>query len=261
MPAGQAIKPATAIQDLIIPNVELVVKGGPMASPEGIVYSTDPQLALDATGAKFCVKGGDDVGIVIAELLGHILAGFLHIPVPDFAVGRFSDTSPPLFASALVENAARDVEPWLKRGKLSNGGTLARLIALDVWIANWDRNFGSLLGRPAPASNNGQIELIAIDFEKAATVRKTAPTIEIAAMPLKSFWPRGTLGNHCKTKVKIADAGLADFAKITDGQIESAVKASFAGVRLDKPDWVDTIASVLIKRRNRIELIAQAEWN
>ena len=111
-----------------------------MSRPLNIIYSTNPELAFDASGAKYCIKGSDDAGIVLAELLGHILAGFLHIPVPDFAVGHFSDIGSPVFASAFVENAARDVEPWLKRGKVSKCDTLARLIALDVWIANNDRN-------------------------------------------------------------------------------------------------------------------------
>ena len=261
MAAGHAIHPVTAVQDLIVPDVVLVTNGGPMSRPLNIIYSTNPELAFDASGAKYCIKGADDAGIVMAELLGHILAGFLHIPVPDFAVGRFSDTSPPLFASAFVENAQRDVEPWLKRGKVSKCETLARLIALDVWIANNDRNIGNLLGRPALASNNGSIELIAIDFEKAATVRKTAPTIEITAMPPKSFWPRGTLGTHCKKQAKITDAGIADFRKITDGQINSAVSACFAAVRLENAERSDTIATVLKKRRDKIELMVKAEWN
>ena len=67
MSSGHAIQPATAVQDLIIPDVLLVTKGGPRSRPLNIIYSTNPELALDASGAKYCIKGADDAGIVLAE--------------------------------------------------------------------------------------------------------------------------------------------------------------------------------------------------
>jgi hypothetical protein len=249
------------VPNLIIPEVALSSNAGPMERPANIVYSTNPHLALAEDGSKYCVKGAEDVGIVLAELLGHVFAGIVQIPVPDYAVGRFDDASAPVFASSVLENAVRDVEPWVKLNRVSDTGLLSRLIALDIWLANNDRNIGNLLGRPEATSNNGSIELVAIDFEKAATVRKTAPTIEIPAMPPKSFWPRGTLGTYCRTRASIAKAGLSRFTGISDGQIHSAVGGAFAAVRMDNPEKMDTVRAILRKRRDNLESLLQAEWN
>jgi len=252
---------ATTVQELIIPEVELAVKGGPMEKPLNIVYSTDPQVAMTENGSKYCVKGAEDAGIVLAEILGHVLAGILQIPVPDFAVGRFEEGGPPVFASALLENAVRDVESWVKVNRVTDITMLSRLIALDVWLANNDRNIGNLLGRVGSSSKDGSIELVAIDFEKAAIVRKIAPTIEIPGMPPKSFWPRGVLGTYCKTRAKITDAALSKFAGLSDGLIQSAVSNTFAAVRVNNAEKIDTVTTILKKRRDHIESLVRSEWN
>jgi hypothetical protein len=261
MPSSLTNAVATTVQNLIIPEVVLATNGGPMEKPLNIVYSTNPQLALAEDGAKYCVKGAEDIGIVLAEILGHVLASYVQIPVPDYAVGRFDEAGPPVFASALLENAMRDVEPWVKVNRVSDTGMLSRLIALDIWLANNDRNIGNLLGRPEATSTNGSIELVAIDFEKAATVRKTAPTFEIPTMPPKSFWPRGILGTYCRTRANIAQAELPRFRAITDGQIQNAVNGSFAAVRMDNAEKMDTVITILKKRRDNLKALLQEEWN
>ncbi|HEY5911339.1 MAG TPA: hypothetical protein VJA21_12120 [Verrucomicrobiae bacterium] len=253
--------PSVTVQPLIIPEVDLIVKGQPVAGPLNVVYSTSPLSARDDDGTFYYVKGEDDPLIVLAEVLGHILAGFVEIPVPQYAVGRFGKKGAPVFASAVVEDAVRDVSGWVKKKKVKNWDVLPRVIALDVWLANNDRNMGNLLGRAVPEDDDGHIELIAIDFEKSATVRKKAPMIEIATMTPKAFWPRDELGKLCKSTLKW-DAGIMQrFDGITDGQIEQAVSASVAAVGHPDADGRDNIAHVLKKRRNNLAKLVHEVWN
>ena len=245
--------------DLIVPEVSLVTKGPPVKAALNVVYSTAPVSALDEFGNHYFVKGEDDHRIVLAEAISHVFAGLLEIPVPSYAVGRFGGNGPAVFASSVVDNATRDVSLWIQRGKVSNPDMLTRLVALDVWVANNDRNMGNLLGRPSNTDAN-MIELVAIDFEKAAVVRKTAPLIEIAAMPAKGFWPRGDLGTRCKSFLKWSNADLERISAVSDENIAQVVASCVAAVRCDSAQN-DSISHVLKKRRDGISVLVKEVWN
>jgi hypothetical protein len=163
-----------------------------------------------------------------------------------------------VFASAVIENVTRDVTPWIKTRKVRNFDMLAKLIVLDTWLANNDRNIGNLLGRDA--GSDGEIEFVAIDFEKAAVVRKSAPLIEIPMMPPKSFWPRGLLGEMCRNVIKLNVQTLDIFKKISDEKIAQVVVTSSAAVRCGE-ERNDSIINVLKKRRDNLSKLVNDVWN
>jgi hypothetical protein len=234
------------------------VKGTSVQSPANVVYSTAPFAALDESGALYFVKGEDDCYIVLAEIIAHMFAGIVQIPVPGYAVGRFIGENNAVFASAVIENVTRDVTPWIKTRKVRNFDMLAKLIVLDTWLANNDRNIGNLLGRDA--GSDGEIEFVAIDFEKAAVVRKSAPLIEIPMMPPKSFWPRGLLGEMCRNVIKLNVQTLDIFKKISDEKIAQVVVTSSAAVRCGE-ERNDSIINVLKKRRDNLSKLVNDVWN
>jgi hypothetical protein len=153
----------------------------------------------------------------------------------------------------IIEGGTRDVGPWVKRNKVKNMDVLPRLIALDVWLANNDRNMGNLLGRQVDDEGD-QIELVAIDFEKSATVRRLSPNVEIPTMPPKGFWPRDELGKLCQKTVKFDDKTFDAFRKVTDGQVERAVSAAAGAVGVSPHD---SITHVLLKRRDKLKQLIE----
>jgi len=246
--------------NLIIPEV-LLISERPMCAPKDMVYSTNPRLALDSNGHAYCIKGDNDVEIVLSELVGHVLAGFLGIPVPDYAVGRFNSAGAPYFCSAIVEDAIRDVEAHLKTNKIADIEILAKVILLDIWIANKDRNIGNFLGRPRPDFGNGFISLVAIDFEKSLTIRSKAPLIELPALAAGAFWPRGVLGGYCRNRAHLAGKLVQDFQSLPASQIERAVDKCFAAANVGDVGRRDDVVDALVKRQRQLDNLAKLEWN
>jgi hypothetical protein len=244
---------------IIIPRVALVSEKK-MDAPANLIYSTDPQFSLDSQGHQYCAKGHRDLNIVLGELVGHMLAGYLQIPVPGYAIGQMTASSSPLFASAVVQDAIRDATPFIRRKKVSNLSALAKMIVLDVWLANDDRNIGNILARPC-ALGHGNVTVIAIDFEKSKAVTARSPLVEIPMLKPKALWPRGELGALCSGLVKLEDASLSDFKKISDEIIKEVVKSSCAAVGLNDESRISNIIHALVTRRDQIELLAKAEWN
>jgi hypothetical protein len=246
--------------NLIIPEV-LLISERPMCAPKDMVYSTNPRLAFDSNGHSYCIKGDNDIEIVLSELIGHVLAGFLGIPVPDYAVGRFKGTGPPYFCSSIIEDAFRDVEAHLKTNRIADLEVLAKVILLDIWIANNDRNIGNFLGRPRPDVGSGFIGLVAIDFEKSLTVRSKAPLIQLPALPAGAFWPRGVLGGYCKNRARLTGKLVQDFQSLPATRIEHAVDKCFAAANVGDLGRRDDIADALVNRQQQLDNLAKLEWN
>ncbi len=253
-PAGGTLAPG----DLLVREVALISHGGPVEAPEGIVYSTQPRTALDLDGNHYVTKGTGDVGMVVAELVGYKLAELLKIPVPGFGVGRFGADGEPLFVSEMVGDAQRDVAPWLKKKLVTNGDAVLRLLALDVWIANNDRNMGGLLGRPVQ-SEPGKIEIVAIDFEKAQVVRHDTPLVGIPLMNPKAFWPTGTLGKLCREVLNLDVGIVTEFAGFTDGQVGQVVDSCVAAVG-DGFTRRDSVCFTLRKRLAKLTDLVKEAW-
>src|SRR5207244_2350028 len=74
-------------------------------------------------------------------------------------------------------------------------GTEGNAVAVDVWLANTDRNIGNVLARPR---SDKKFELVFIDFEKSLTLRPF-PVILSNIQPGK-LWPTGDLGHEIRAK-------------------------------------------------------------
>ena len=132
--------------ELVISTVQLMSRTERVSSAEGIVYSTDPHVAFDGFENRYVVKGESDPGIITAEIVGHLFATECGIPVPEFRIGTFANNNEKVFASRFVDGL-RDVRSHIKRKRLTNPETLPRTLALDVLLANKDRNAGNFVGR------------------------------------------------------------------------------------------------------------------
>ena len=249
---------AESSEILVIRHIRLEATTGPIQGP--VVYSTNPKSAY-GEGRKFVVKGEDDRRIILAELVGHLLARKLGIIVPNFYVGQFEDNGSPVLASEmLVEDCARNVEPWFVKerlNKIKNVTDLIRIVLLDIWIANFDRNIGNLIGRTYKGTS--EIDLVAIDFEKAATVREITPIVSVPMISLKKLWPAGLLGDFCKKTLRPDHQALLAIKNLTDGFLDqtlnSSIEAAGTGV-----ETKDSILHILTQRRQKIGSIVQEVW-
>lgn len=242
----------------MVREIALFSPCGPMTAPEGIVYSTSPQSALDQDGNRYVTKGAGDVDTVVAELIGYKFAELLEIPVPGFGVGRFGGQGGPLFVSEMLVDAQRDVSFWLKKKRFTNENAIVRLLALDVWIANNDRNMGGLLGRPTNAGS-GKIEVVAIDFEKAQVVRSETPLTEIPLMRPKAFWPTGQLGALCREILNLDLRVVADFAVFNENRVGQIVDCCVAAVG-DGFKKRDSVCIALQRRLAKLHDLVEEAW-
>lgn len=244
---------------LVLRQVTLATRGEPVRAPQNLVYSTAPTHAVGTDDDQFYVKGESNIRIVLAESIAYTLAQNLEIPVPEFAIGFYEDSDAPVFASQILDKGVRDVSFWLNRSKIANMAILARLIVFDTWLANNDRNLGNLLGVPLQGTDQS-IKLVAIDFEKSATVRSEAPMIEIPTMQAREFWPRGELGTICRKLVVWDPSAIQAISSVTDSTIDATVNAALAATNANASIG-DSIGHSLKHRRNRIEPLAREVWN
>jgi hypothetical protein len=245
---------------LLIPEITLE-REGEMERPTNVVFSTNPKVAFDGESRRYYVKGGEDVGIVLGELVGYGLATLLSIPVPEYAVGRYSTSSTPHFASRVVEDAVRDAQPFLEKRRLGNPTVLCKTILLDIWLANIDRNLGNFLVRSKIDAGKISFELVAIDFEKSTTIRSRAPLIDVPNLAPGALWPRNLLGKLCRGYAVLQPSWVAEIQHVAQTQIEAVVVNSFAATGLTDANWRDGIVDILLKRQSDIGKLAKLEWN
>jgi hypothetical protein len=220
--------------------VELLDDGVPVAGPEGMVYSSSPRSCTARDGNTYIVKGpGPEVA---AEVVGYLLAEKLGIAVPSFAVLR--RRSELLFGSRLLA-VLRDPAPFIQK----HVATIARVIVLDVWLWNDDRNLGGIL--------IGSDGAVAIDFEKSWAVRSMHPLVELPTKDQKRLWPRGELGLKLKGAA-IPNLFVNQVVEMADGQIEGVLAA--AATVLPEYTWHDRTAHILKSRRNVLARLVKEIW-
>ena len=170
--------------------VDLLTMDSRVCPPPGMVYSTDPHRAEGEDGHSYFVKG-PDVEVVFAELAGCSLAASVGLPVPPVATCAYNGS---LYAgSRKVE--FREMRPLLKStARLQNAADLYNMIVVDVWLANPDRNMGSLVGTQL---GRGKLEMMFIDFEKAVALRPN-PLLQTSMLTPRQVWPTGELGTSLR---------------------------------------------------------------
>jgi hypothetical protein len=226
-------------------------------APYEVVYSTTPRRAEGSNHVPYFIKDSN-LEIVFAEIAGCLLAKEVGLLVPDVAACEFVGE---LYAgSEKVEDAVRDIEPWLARPqRVTNFDDLFRAIIVDLWLANKDRNIGNVLGDPQ--AGRGRIDLIFIDFEKSAALRQY-PTVRTPLLELRQLWPSGILGDALRRdKPLIPPADIIErirslapqrYVEITD-EVEAAINVQI--------EWKDGSVGVLSQRAAQIQQLSEALWS
>ena len=207
--------------------------------------------AVDHEGRSYVVKGPDP-NMVVAEAVAYCLAPTFGIVTPDFALGRFFGEAGFYFASVKLENAMRDVRPWLINPKPNLQAALSAVHVFDVWLANNDRNLGGFLMRTSERDR----ELVSIDFEKSHAIRGPSPLITVNEIEPKKLRPGGVLAkvalpwlNASAERLRsIPDACILDAV----GRVKVAMGADFA--------WSESVSATLIQRRSRIDRLLEEVW-
>ena len=223
-------------------SIELLDSGTPVRAPDAMVYSTAPRFCNATDGKAYVVKGADDPDAVAAEAIGYTFAKLLDLEVPDFAVadgGR-------LFASLHVDGCFRDPAPFFA----DHLPMIARVILLDVFLFNDDRNVGAFVAHPSRG-------LVALDFEKSKVVRLRHPLVELATLDPKKVWPRGAL-REVAGRCKMPDEFRNRIEQLTDVAIHSVVQ----GVAQAVPayTWGDASELALRSRRDNFRKLVAEVW-
>jgi hypothetical protein len=131
----------------------------------GKIFSTDPHTALGRDGKRYFIKGCNG-SIAFKEVAGCSLAGLcgLKVPPADFCI-----IGKDIYGGVEeVPGHQRNIRPWLREPtKIVNWTDLYRVIAVDTWLVNHDRNMGKVVGS---TRGNGTIDLFMIDFEKSLSL-------------------------------------------------------------------------------------------
>jgi hypothetical protein len=178
----------------MVVRTKLITIDDRVLSPEGVVFSTDPRRAEAENEVPYFIKG-PDLATVFAEISGCMLAREAGLPIPDVAACEFEGD---VYAgSARVDDAVRDVEPWLNRPQqIRNFDDLFSTLVVDVWLANKDRNIGNVLGRPW---RGAKVEFVFIDFEKSIALHPS-PTVSSTMLEPRALWPSGILGRELRAR-------------------------------------------------------------
>ena len=239
----------------LVPGIRIVtmsVIGEPVKGPNGIVYSTEPRSAFDDAGVEYVIKGPEPE-VVVAESVAHLLATKLSIEVPNFVLASVPGTEGLFFASQKLD-AMRDVEPFLQDLDPALREDLARIVLLDLWVANRDRNIGNLLVQSR--SDAPGFVPIAIDFEKSIALRDRHPIINSSLISLANIWPSGPLG-ECMADTEMP-TNLEAVESLDSSFLEEIV--STVATVLPTYDWSDATASALRHRQGKLREFAEEVW-
>jgi hypothetical protein len=226
----------------------------PVVAPKGLVYSTSPRRAEGEDGRSYFIKGHESNETIFAEIGGCILANALGLPVPAVALCDFEGAQ---FAGSEDLRGIRDVSAWLwERDKIENVADLLRVVAVDTWLANTDRNWGNLIGE---SSGQEKIRLFFIDFEKSVALRPL-PLMRTAELESNELWPRGQLGSL------IRGWGLLHppqdiMRKIAEFNLEHCRELLSPPATAIGIDWLDSACDALSRRSAQIQTLVEDVWN
>jgi hypothetical protein len=223
-----------------------------------MVYSTEPRTGLCTDGYRYVLKGHEALDVVRAEAVGYLLAADAHIPTPAWSFVRSRASEHLLFGSRMVDGF-RDVEPFLRRGAVRNRSDLCKLAALDVWICNPDRNIGNLIGSGAANGNTHDIIVLAIDFEKAVTLRGQSPGLDTAAIRPGTLVPRGILHDLLRVGGKPDSACMAEVTAAWSASARASVECVQRSMGL-AAEWAETTVTVLEQRLDRLSDLVEEAW-
>lgn len=235
--------------------VALLNQPVPVQPRNGVVYSTAPHVGSDASGNFRWYVKDRDVKIVFAELCAYALAEAVGVATPPCGIWIEPQTEVKWFACREVLGRSGVVEELLD-GTAPTSPVLDCAV-FDVWIANVDRNEGGFVARsPRP----GQLEVLAIDFEKARTLDGTS-RFELATLPASSFLPSGRIANLVKASaipagalMRIESMGSQRIANIVHSAVQAVGGTQVIG-------WTESTISVLETRAANIRSLSREVWS
>jgi hypothetical protein len=230
----------------------------PVLSPEGVVYSTGPQLAQGVDGQMYYLKG-PALEVVAAEASAYQLAELVGLEVPRWAFCRAANDRDIYFASEAVR-ARSGMEFILSGDGLSNPDFLPRCIAFDLWVANEDRNIGNIVADPLPGERRSSVgmQLYAIDFERAHVLRGT-DRFTVGALDPRAFWPKGPLGTRCEG-CPFPGEFCSRVAQLKSAQIEGVYERLAWALDGTHIPWRDSASHQLLQRASRLEALGREVW-
>lgn len=137
-----------------------------------------------------------------------------------------------------------------------NPGMLADAAALDVWIANDDRNLGNLVG--GPAVDPGLIRLYAIDFEGSAVLRGEKDRFSIMTTHPRTLLPSEPLLPLCRRQP--IPSRVCDFIADWSEPLEPIANEWLADLALPRLDWCEQASAALTMRAERIHTLVKEAW-
>ena len=234
-------------------RVDLVTVDTRVASVAGTVYSTDPHRAEGVDSNSYIIKGPDPE-VVFAELAGCVMAYEVGLGVPDVAICHFDGQR---FAGS-KKCEIRDVTPWLKRPqKIQNIVDLYRIIVVDTWLANFDRNMGNIV---AQCSRRDEIRLLFIDFEKSTALHPN-PLTSCAVVKPQSLWPSGELGQYLLRSKPLVPP--TEIVERINGFDEDDCRGIIGPIerQLNGVTWADHCAGALSRRARQIKTLLEEVWD
>ncbi len=234
--------------------VPLATIDADVISGTGVVYSTNPKRAVGEDSADYFVKG-PEVNIVFAELAGCVLANAVGLTVP---CAKMCTVGIHKLAGTRLISQFRDIGPWLAhRSKVRNISEVYECIVVDIWLGNTDRNMGNIVVSPC---ENGYVDFVFIDFEKASALRQY-PTTQTAMIAPKDLWPSGELGSRLRSQRPLFPPPnilrrIGDFQPHICRSLIEAVAGA-----LDDVSWANDTIDTLLKRARLIEKLAGEVWN
>ncbi|GJG84859.1 hypothetical protein tb265_00400 [Gemmatimonadetes bacterium T265] len=224
-------------------------------APDGTVYSSRPRTTTASDDREYYLKG-PDVRVVVAEAVGYQLADAVGVDVPEWALCRDPANGQVLFASAGIR-VRSGLDVLLHSPHTANPDLLARCMALDCWIANDDRNIGSVVAEPLNRRSGAAQRLYAIDFEQAQVLRGT-DRFTVAAREVRDFTPRGVLADYT-AGLGFPGATCARIGDMTAARVRAMFELVEQGV--GPIEWADGAAHFLGQRAGRIEALLREVWH
>ena len=237
-----------------IPKIKLAEKGE-LKKPHrsGIIYSTQPLIALAENGSKYILKG-PDINLVIAEYSAYLLARHINIPVPDYGLAYQDDSY--YFASKEIK--IKDVEDILSNDYISNQEDIPRIIAFDILISNYDRNMGNFVAAIDKIEPTPSFYLYAIDFEKSRVLNPA--NILVLNDHDEVYWPRGILGDILSGTHLPSEQTISTLSELPDNdQIFHHLERFYDTIKADKNSLIN-MRRLLRDRANNITNLIRRYW-
>lgn len=236
--------------------LDLIEEGQEVTPPDGLVYSQHPRRSLAQNEQTYFVKG-PDINVVVPEVICHLLAPYVGLQVPEFALARRTSVAGLFFASREIVGF-RSVESFLKQGRVQNPDLVKLMHLFDVMVANQDRNLGNLVGESSKNPRNANVRLVAIDFEKAEAFRGNYPLTTVPTIIPSRLRPSGILGGILQDD-KTMGPHFEAIEKIEAGHVATAFATLEAAIG-HQIDWKESSVPLVAQRARNIRNLFAEVW-